>query len=285
MRTLGAVAAAALIIIPGLVMAQDMPAGIGEAIGQLGQALGGASPQGTSSGELSGRAIQLFALMTVLAVAPGLLICLTSFTRFVIVFSMLRSALGLNQSPPNMVITSLALFMTFFVMQPVFTDAWEDGISPLVEGSITEEQAFQRAAEPFHRFMLANTREADLALFVRMAHEGRPGGADPAEEGADVMSAADNISGILPENRADVAWSTLIPAFMISELRRAFTIGFLIYVPFFVIDLIVAGILMGAGMMMLSPMVVSLPFKVIFFVLIDGWYKLAGSLMQSYAIY
>lgn len=282
MRTLGAVATAALIIIPGLALAQDVSAGIGEAIGQLGQALGGTSAEGASSGELSGRAIQLFALMTVLAVAPGLMICLTSFTRFVIVFSMLRSALGLNQSPPNMVITSLALFMTFFVMQPVFTDAWEDGIAPLVEGSITEEQAFARAAEPFHRFMLANTREADLALFVRMAQEGQAGG---TAEGTDVMSAADNISGILPADRADVAWSTLIPAFMISELRRAFTIGFLIYVPFLVIDMIVAGVLMGAGMMMLSPMVVSLPFKVIFFVLIDGWYKLAGSLMQSYATY
>lgn len=282
MRITGAAAAAALILIPGLVFAQDVPAGIGQAIGQIGQALGGVSAEGTPSGELSGTAIQLFALMTVLAVAPGLLICLTSFTRFVIVFSMLRSALGLNQSPPNMVITSLALFMTFFVMQPVFTDAWEDGIAPLVEGSITEEQAFERAAAPFHRFMMANTREADLALFVRMAREGD---AAMRGEASDVIAAADNIDDLLPADRAQVAWSTLIPAFMISELRRAFTIGFLIYVPFIVIDLIVAGILMGAGMMMLSPMVVSLPFKVIFFVLIDGWYRLAGSLMQSYATY
>ena len=268
-----------LVLIPLMGQAQEAGTGLAGALGELSQQLG-ATPG--DSGALSGRLIQMIGLMTVLAVAPGLMICMTSFTRFVIVFSMLRSALGLSQSPPNMVITSLALFMTFFVMQPVFNDAWEDGLQPLLDGNITEEQALTRISDPFHRFMLANTRDADLALFVRMKANGA---AEPGAPRADVLTAADEITAILPADKASVTWSTLLPAFMISELRRAFTIGFLIYLPFIVIDLIVAGSLMGAGMMMLSPMMVSLPFKVIFFVLIDGWYKLAGSLMQSYATY
>lgn len=216
-------------------------------------------------GDLSGRLIQLIGLLTVLSIAPGLMIVMTCFTRFVIVLSMLRSAIGLNQSPPNLVITSLAMFLTFFVMQPVFQASWNEGLSPLVEGSITEEQALPRIAAPFHRFMAANTRDADIALFHRFS-----GGAEETPAATD---------------RDDLAWSVLVPAFMISELRRAFTIGFLIYLPFVAIDLIVASILMGAGMMMLSPVMISLPFKVIFFVLIDGWYMLAGSLIQSYTAF
>lgn len=245
----------------GAAVAQEGGAGLGQMLGDLSTALSG---QEDESGQLSGRLIQIFAVMTVLSLAPGLAICMTSFTRFVIVLSMLRSALGLNQSPPNMVITSLALFLTLFVMQPVFQDVWDEGLSPLIEGSITEEQAIDRISAPFHRFMLANTREVDLALFQRLSQRGE------AEAAA------------LPEDRSQIGWSVLVPSFMISELRRAFTIGFLIYLPFIAIDLIVAGILMAAGMMMLSPMVVSLPFKVIFFVLIDGWHKLAGSLVESY---
>ena len=202
--------------------------------------------------------IQLFAVLTALSVAPGLLVVMTSFTRFVIVFSMLRLALGLNQTPPNIVLNAMALFMTFFVMQPVFEDAWEGGVRPLVANAITEEQAMMAIAEPFREFMVVNTREKDLMLFQDISDE----------EVAD------------PD--APPAWRVLVPSFMISELRAAFTIGFLIYLPFVAIDLIVASVLMSAGMMMLPPVLVSLPFKVIFIVLIDGWYMLAGSLIGAY---
>lgn len=266
-------------------LAQDMPGELGSLVGEVARAVGGDASGG--SGQMSGRLIQLIGLMTLLSVAPGLVIMMTSFTRFVIVFSMLRSAMGLGQTPPNMVITSLALFMTMFVMQPVFQAAWNDGLSPLVEGSITEEQAVPRMAAPFHRFMLANTRDADLALFAKAASKNSAAGGEGVTEGRaktaeDLLSAAADTNSLLPEDRSEVAWTTLIPAFMISELRRAFTIGFLIYLPFIAIDLIVASLLMGAGMMMLSPVMISLPFKVIFFVLIDGWYLLVGSMMESY---
>jgi flagellar biosynthesis protein FliP len=244
-------------------MAQDS---VMDGLGPLLRDLTGGA-QGVGGGDLSGRLIQLIGLLTVLSIAPGLMIVMTCFTRFVIVLSMLRSAIGLNQSPPNLVITSLAMFLTFFVMQPVFQASWSEGLSPLIEGSITEEQAIPRIAEPFHRFMAANTRDADIALFLRYS-----GGDAPEETAAP-----------LAQDRSDLSWSVLVPAFMISELRRAFTIGFLIYLPFVAIDLIVASILMGAGMMMLSPVMISLPFKVIFFVLVDGWYMLAGSLIESYA--
>lgn len=226
------------------------------------------------SGPLSGRLIQIVALMTALSLAPGMLVVMTSFTRFVIVFSMLRSALGLNQSPPNMVITALAFFMTLFVMQPVFEDAWQDGLEPLISNQITEETAFPRIIAPFHRFMLANTRDKDIELFLSMSGRSlAPIDPDTAQPPA----------SLTPDE--NTPWSVLVPAFMISELKRAFTIGFLIFLPFIAIDLIVASILMGAGMMMLPPVMISLPFKVIFFVLIDGWYMLAGSLMQSYVGY
>lgn len=270
------------------------PAFAQDTVGQLGPLIGDiADTFGNGEGEaLSGRLIQIIAMLTVLSLAPGLMIVMTSFTRFVIVFSMLRSALGLGQTPPNMVITSLAMFMTFFVMQPVFTDAWEDGLSPLIDGSINEEQAVERIAAPFHRFMIVNVREEDLALFARVAQRVQVEQIEEAQrdvENADASStqglleAGGNPSAVLPADMTQVPWTTLVPAFIISELRRAFTIGFLIYLPFVVIDLIVASVLMAAGMMMLSPVMISLPFKVIFFVLIDGWYRLAGSLMQSYA--
>ncbi|OAN67521.1 flagellar biosynthetic protein FliP [Rhodobacteraceae bacterium EhC02] len=216
---------------------------------------------------LSGRILQLIALMTVLSIAPGLLIIMTCFTGFVIVFSILRSALGLNQTPPNMVLTSMALFMTFFVMQPVFEDAWEGGLRPLLNNAITEEQAIQRVGAPFKTFMFANTRPKDLALFRDLTRR------DDDTDAAALPA---------PQTAEEAGWRELVPAFMISELRRAFTIGFLVYLPFVAIDLIVASILMSAGMMMLPPVLISLPFKIIFFVLIDGWYMLAGSLMESY---
>ena len=262
--------AAALIAAAALFWLWVQPAAAQQAGGgDLLNAITGAfseSPTGSDErATLAGRIIQMIALMTILSIAPGLLVVMTSFTRFVIVFSMLRSALGLNQTPPNMVLSSMALFMTFFVMQPVFEDAWDGGLQPLMNNAITEEQAFDRIGDPFKRFMFGNTREKDIALFENIAarSENRPADATPA-------------------TAETIGWRVLVPAFMISELRRAFSIGFLIYLPFIAIDLIVASILMSAGMMMLPPVLVSLPFKVIFFVLIDGWYMLAGSLMEGY---
>lgn len=234
---------------------------IGGLIRDLTSQIGNVEPGTDAGASLSGRLIQLFAVLTALSVAPGLLVVMTSFTRFVIVFSMLRLALGLNQTPPNIVLNAMALFMTFFVMQPVFEDAWEGGVRPLISNSITEEQALSAIAEPFREFMLVNTRDKDISLFQ-----------DIAATTPDASNGPDS----------ELSWRVLVPSFMISELRAAFTIGFLIYLPFVAIDLIVASVLMSAGMMMLPPVLVSLPFKVIFFVLIDGWYMLAGSLIRSY---
>jgi flagellar biosynthesis protein FliP len=249
-----------LLLGSGTAMAQEID--LGGLVRDLASGISGTNPGTDQGASFSGRLIQLFALITVISIAPGLLVVTTSFTRFIIVFSMLRSALGLNQTPPNMVLNAMALFMTFFVMQPVFDDAWQGGLRPLMENTITEEQAVTRIAEPFRQFMSANTRDKDLALFRE-------------------ISGASNPDSI-PDDPAEIAWRELIPSFMISELRRAFLIGFLLYLPFIAIDLIVASILMSAGMLMLPPVIVSLPFKIIFFVLIDGWYMLAGSLMQSY---
>jgi flagellar biosynthetic protein FliP len=248
-------------VLSGPAMAQDG----GTLLSSISDALSDAAPGSDERATLSGRIIQLIAAMTVLSIAPGLLVVMTSFTRFVIVFSMLRSALGLNQTPPNMVLSSMALFMTFFVMQPVFEDAWQGGVQPLLNNAITEEQALERTAEPFRVFMASNTRDKDLALFEDIAAR------SSANPDAPVRAVDEPPS-----------WRALVPAFMMSELRRAFSIGFLIYLPFVAIDLIIASILMSAGMMMLPPVLISLPFKVIFFVLIDGWYMLAGSLMESY---
>ena len=261
--SLAALAGLILAISATALAAQE--AEIGELIRDLSSQFGGTDPGSDNGASLSGRLIQLFALITVLSLAPGLLVMATSFTRFVIVFSLLRSALGLNQTPPNIVLNAMALFMTFFVMQPVFDDAWEAGLQPLLENTITEEQAITRIGEPFRNFMLANVREKDLALFRDIAGDENP--------------------DVLPEDTAEIGWRELITAFMISELRRAFTIGFLLYLPFIAIDLIVASVLMSAGMIMLPPVIVSLPFKIIFFVLIDGWYLLAGSLIESYTVF
>ena len=219
----------------------------------LGQVLGG------QGGPVSGRIIQLFVLMTVLSVAPGMLIMVTSFTRFVVAFSFLRSGIGLQSTPANLVLISLSLFMTFFVMAPTFDRAWESGVKPLMENSIDEQEAFRRVAEPFREFMSANVRPKDLKLFNDLARDTIP----PLAEGG-------------------VDMRILIPAFMISELRRGFEIGFLIALPFLVIDLIVATITMSMGMMMMPPAVIGLPIKVLFFVLIDGWNMLVGSLVRSF---
>ncbi|MEO3384889.1 flagellar type III secretion system pore protein FliP [Mesorhizobium sp. CAU 1741] len=216
---------------------------------------------GDLEGQTVGSIIQLFGLLTVLSLAPGIMIMVTSFTRFIIVFSILRSGLGLPSTPANLILISLSLFMTFYVMTPTFDRAWNDGVQPLVANEIDEEEAFGLISEPFREFMVANVRDRDFDLFADLARE-------RGQEDVSVQ---------------DADFRILIPAFMISEIRRGFEIGFLIVLPFLVIDLIVATITMSMGMMMLPPVVVSLPFKILFFVLIDGWNLLVGSLVRSFA--
>lgn len=210
------------------------------------------------SGGLAERALQLVTLVTVLAIAPSALVMVTSFTRIVVVLSLLRSAIGTQTAPPNGVIVSLALFLTAFVMAPTFREVYRAGVEPLVAGQIQPVEAFERGTAPLRTFMLRQVREKDLALFVDLSREPAP--ASPAAIGLPV----------------------LVPAFMISELRRAFEIGFLLFVPFLIIDLVVASILMSVGMMMLPPATIALPFKLVFFVLVDGWSLVAGSLVQSF---
>lgn len=211
-------------------------------------------------GSASGRIIQMVALLTVLSLAPGLLIMVTSFTRFVVALSFLRTGLGLQTTPANIVVISLALFLTFYVMAPTFDRAWKDGVQPLMQNEISEQEAYSRVTDPFRDFMLAHVREKDLQTFENLAAEGFPVRFDG--------------------KRVDLR--VIIPAFMISELRRAFEIGFLIVMPFLVIDMIVATLTMSMGMMMMPPTVFSLPFKVLFFVLIDGWNLLAVGLVRSF---
>jgi len=206
----------------------------------------------------TGRIVELVALLTVLSLAPSILVMVTSFTRIVVVLSFLRPALGTTTNPPNMVIVSLALFLTGFIMAPTLEASYDQGIKPLLENRIDEMQAFDRAAEPVHEFMMHQVRDEDLHLFFNLAHVNPPAKAE------------------------DTPMRVLIPAFMISELRRAFEIGFLVFLPFLIIDMVVASVLMSMGMMMLPPVTISMPFKLIFFVLVDGWYLLAGSLVQSF---
>ena len=210
-------------------------------------------------GTLSGRVVQMILLLTVLSLAPSILVMMTSFTRLIIVFSMLRSAMGTQQSPPNIVLVSLSLFLTGYIMAPTLTAAWEQGVQPLIEEQIDETEAFNRATAPLKDFMLTHVREKDLALFVDMS-------------GGDSSTVA----------VTEISLTTIVPAFMISEIRRAFEIGFLLYVPFIVIDMVVASILMSMGMMMLPPVMIAMPFKLIFFVLVDGWNLVVGSLVQSF---
>lgn len=238
---------------------------------------------GERSGPLTARIIQFLGILTVLSIAPGLLIMVTCFTRIVIVLSFLRSGLGLQQSPPNMVIVSLALFITAYVMAPTFDQAWREGLNPLLNDQVTEEQAFGRIVEPFRQFMQRNVREKDLALFDGLSaviyEKSRPAG---TEEDQTSVLPAPSANEEAEEEEARVDLRVLVPAFLVSELRRAFEIGFLIFLPFLVIDLVVATVLMAMGMMMLPPVVISLPFKVLFFVLIDGWYLLTSSLVRSF---
>jgi flagellar biosynthetic protein FliP len=213
---------------------------------------------GTGEG-LTARVLQLAALITVLSLAPSIIIMTTSFVRIVVVLSLLRTAIGLQQAPPNVVIVSLSLFLTAFVMQPVWNEAYQAGIGPVLREEMPLDEAFPRVAEPLKRFMAAHTREEDLSLFITMARmETRP------------------------ETAEDVPFTVMAPAFMISELRRAFEIGFMLFIPFVIIDLVIASLLMAMGMMMMPPVTVSLPFKLIFFVLVDGWRLVAGSLIESF---
>ncbi|PPQ20109.1 flagellar biosynthetic protein FliP [Bradyrhizobium sp. AC87j1] len=213
------------------------------------------------NGSTSGRIIQLMALITVLSVAPGLLIVVTSFTRFAVALSFLRAGLGLQTTPANLVLISLALFMTFYVMAPTFDRAWETGVQPLMKNEISEEQAYLKITDPFREFMLAHVRDKDLQTFESLA--------------------AESFRKKFDDKRVDLR--VIIPAFMISELRRSFEIGFLIILPFLVIDMIVATLTMSMGMMMMPPTILALPFKMLFFVLIDGWNLLASGLVRSFS--
>ncbi|MEM6781595.1 MAG: flagellar type III secretion system pore protein FliP [Pseudomonadota bacterium] len=214
--------------------------------------------EGAEGGTVTGRIVQLLALLTVLSLAPSILIMMTSFTRIIVVLSFLRTAIGIQQTPPNTVMISLALFLTFFIMAPTFQSAYDAGIQPLINEEIDEIEAFERSVEPFKEFMLQHVREQDLELFMQMSETPTP------------------------EDPMMTPLQVLIPSFMISELRRAFEIGFMLFLPFLIIDMVTASILMSMGMMMLPPVMISLPFKIVFFVLVDGWYLIAGSLIQSF---
>jgi flagellar biosynthesis protein FliP len=204
--------------------------------------------------------LQILALMTILTLLPSALIMMTSFTRIIIVLAILRQAMGVQSTPSNQVLIGLSLFLTFFIMHPVFDDAYQNGVKPYIDGGVEVSTAIEKSTQPFKTFMLAQTRESDLELFA-------------------------NIAGHVElETAADVPFSLLLPAFVTSELKTAFQIGFLIFIPFLIIDLVVASVLMAMGMMMLSPMLISLPFKLMLFVLIDGWALLMGTLASSFYI-
>ncbi len=204
--------------------------------------------------------IQILLLMTVLSLLPGAMLMMTSLARLLIVFHILRQAMGTHSAPPNQVLIGLAVFLTFFIMAPVFTEAYETAWLPYTNEEISQEEAFQRAKKPFHEFMLAQTRETDLALFTKLS-------------GNEAYDSEDQ-----------VPFTVLMPAFATSEIKTGFQIGFLLFIPFLVVDLVVASILMSMGMMMLSPMIISLPFKIMLFILVDGWGLLMGTLASSFYV-
>ena len=204
--------------------------------------------------------LEIIALLTILALAPAILILMTPFTRLVVVFHFLRQAMGIQTSPPNQVIMGLALFMTFFIIKPVALEVYEQSLNPYLERQLTYDKAFEQAQVPIRKYLLLNTRENDIALFVK---------------GADMKK---------PETREDVSLLVLIPAYVISELKTAFIIGFVLYIPFLVIDMVVASVLLAMGMMMLPPVMISLPFKLMLFVLVDGWHLICGSLLKSFGV-
>jgi flagellar biosynthetic protein FliP len=225
---------------------------------------------------VSGRIVQLVIVLTVLSVAPGLLIMVTSFTRFVIALSFLRSGLGMQSTPANVVLISLSLFMTFYVMAPTFDRAWQDGVQPLLDNQISEQEAYNRITDPFRTFMAGQVRPKDLKLFEDLDATRIHGAAGAAPDSAPSAAPEEAV----PADKVDLR--VLIPAFMVSELRRAFEIGFLIVLPFLIIDIVVGTLVMSMGMMMMPPVVLALPFKILFFILIDGWNLLVGGLVQSY---
>jgi flagellar biosynthetic protein FliP len=234
-----------LLLLPALVQAQGLPTltiGVGEA---------------TEPGQVS-TALQVLLVLTVLSMAPAILLMTTAFTRIVIVLSFIRQAMGTQQMPPNQVIIGLSLFLTFFIMTPVWTKVNESALQPYLNNQIGQEVALEKALLPMRDFMFAQTDEKDLSLLVDIAKVEAPAG------------------------REDVPTMALIPAFMLSELKRAFQMGFLIYIPFLVIDMVVASVLMAMGMMMLPPPIISLPFKLLLFVLVDGWGLVVGSLVKSF---
>ncbi|MDY0267650.1 flagellar type III secretion system pore protein FliP [Trichloromonas sp.] len=234
-----------LLLLPALAQAQGLPTltfGIGEA---------------TAPGQVS-TALQVLMVLTVLSVAPAILLMTTAFTRVVIVLSFVRQAMGTQQLPPNQVVIGLALFLTLFIMAPVWTKINETALQPYLKNELNQQIALERALDPMRDFMLAQTAEKDLALLMEIARVEAPATKD------------------------DVPTLTLIPAFMLSELKRAFQMGFMIYIPFLVVDMVVASVLMAMGMMMLPPPIISLPFKILLFVLVDGWALVVGSLVKSF---
>nr|WP_073132656.1 flagellar type III secretion system pore protein FliP [Roseomonas rosea] len=231
-----------LLLLPGVALAQSVSLDLG----------------GSGTGSTA-RLVQLTALIGLLSLAPSLLVMATAFARIVIVLSLLRSAIGAQGIPPNPVLIGLALFLTFFVMQPVIEASWVQGLQPMLAGQVAELEGLARAAEPFRKFMAVNARDSDLALFLDLAQLPAPASPD------------------------QTPWRALVPAFMVSELKRGFEIGFLMFLPFLVIDLVAASLLMSLGMMMLPPSVVALPFKIIFFVMVDGWRLVSASLVQGFA--
>ncbi|RKQ37497.1 flagellar type III secretion system pore protein FliP [Oceanobacillus halophilus] len=202
--------------------------------------------------------VKLLLLLTVLSLAPGILILMTSFTRIIIVLSFVRTSLATQQMPPNQVLIGLALFLTFFIMAPTFSQVYDEALEPLFAEEITLDEAYDRASSPLKEFMASHTRQKDLALFLNYTQIERP------------------------ESLEDVPLTTLVPAFAISELKTAFQMGFMIFIPFLIIDMAVASILMSMGMMMLPPVMISLPFKILLFVLVDGWYLITNSLLQGF---
>ncbi|MCF8067779.1 MAG: flagellar type III secretion system pore protein FliP [Desulfobacterales bacterium] len=205
--------------------------------------------------------LQIVALLTILSIAPAILILTTSFTRIVIIFHFLRQAIGTQSTPPNQVLAGLALFITFFIMSPIWNAVYQDALRPYMDEEISYRKAFEEAQVPVRKFMLNNTREADLALFVKVSKAERP------------------------KTKDDISMLALIPAFVISELKTAFIIGFVLYIPFLIIDMVVASVLLSMGMMMLPPVMISLPFKLILFVLVDGWNLVVGSIISSFKVF
>lgn len=253
--------------------------------------------QGASGPTETALTLQVLALLTVLALAPSILIMLTSFTRIVVVLSFVRSALATNQVPPNQVIVGLALFLTFFTMAPTWNQVYQQAISPYLDGKISEQEALQAAEKPLRTFMLRSTRKADLALFLNhlqpaspataVATEASDASQTPDSAGAPEAAATQDVArtpdtGTTETLATDVPFSALVPAFVISELKTAFQLGFVIYIPFLVIDMVVASSLMSMGMIMLPPVMISLPFKILLFVLADGWHLITSSLLDSY---